>query len=199
MENQNIQSVTQNVTKKGNTLIPLLIMIISSLIMLAAFFLPYASATKDYKASLERYSDEPFIEKIGINNDDVIHISLVEYARIYGYTASEGDSGVAEVSIVCLVVIAVCGVFTIMTLLFSILRKTIPVIVFDILAFCSFCLLAWDYSSRGVMPGRNYNCGISYYIFYICTVLILAGAIWRLVAMKKAAKQQTITVSSNIG
>lgn len=193
MNNKNIQGVT---LKKGNSLILFLIMVIASSIILAAFFLPYASATEKNRASLKAYADEPYIQEIGMNNEDAINISLFEYIKIYSFTASSEQT--KNISIVCLVLIALCIVFSLLTTVFSILKKPAAVIVFDLISLFLFFLLAWDFNDRGALPNKGYDLGLSYYIFYICTAIILVCAIWLLVKKIQEKKQNKITETINI-
>ena len=108
-------------------------MLIGSAILLLTLFMPFASATDEYKEALEKFSDSMYIEELNMTNEEAINISLFEFIRIYSSETGKEISN--DLSIVYVVVIAAFAVFALLTLLFSILRKSIPVIVFNILTF----------------------------------------------------------------
>ena len=77
-----------------------------------------------------------YAEEAGITNGEAVDISLIEFARIYA-AAIEMDIAKA-ISIACVVLISLMGLTMLLCLLFSALKKPIPVIVFDCLTFGLF-------------------------------------------------------------
>ena len=86
--------------------------------------------------------------------------------------------------------IAAFAVFALLTLLFSILRKSIPVIVFNILTFAVLRLIIWDFEDRGVISNSRYDGGIAQYIGYIGIAIVMVGAVALLVVKKKDRRKQ---------
>lgn len=180
-------------TNKCKIFIPFIITLISSIIIVIAFFLPYKSATEDYREYLENNPNEMYAEEIGMTNKSAIDISLLEYARMYGYIAAETEVfqilGIVVLSIICII-----AVLSILTLLFTAKKKPIATIIFNLLNFAVFRLLCYDFEDRGVNV-RNYDWGISYYVYHIFPLLILAGSIWLLVNKIHLKKESRKTQS----
>lgn len=95
-------------------------------------------------------------------------------------------------SISCIAMISVFAFFALLTLLFSILRKAIPVIIFDLLTFVVFRIIQWDFEDRGVISNSKYDGGIALYIGYIGVVIVMAGAVTLLVMKIKNKKQRKV-------
>lgn len=163
-------------------------MLIGSAILLLTLFMPFASATDEYKEALEKFSDSMYIEELNMTNEEAIYISLFEFIRIYSSETGKEISN--DLSIVYVVVIAAFAVFALLTLLFSILRKSIPVIVFNILTFAVLRLIIWDFEDRGVISNSRYDWGIAQYIGYIGIAIVMVGAVALLVVKMKDKKQQ---------
>ena len=84
-------------------------------------------------------------------------------------------------AVTCLALLSVFALFVVLTTLFSILRKAIPVIVFGVLSVGSFSTLKWDFGDRGVI-NTNYDWGIAQYFLYIGAAVAVVGAIVLLAA-----------------
>lgn len=183
-----VVEMNQTGNKNKKFLYPFLAMLIGSLMLVVTLFIPFASATEDYKESLEEYFDSMYVEELNMTNEEAINISLFEFARIYSVAAEMGMS--KSVSIACIVIIAAFGVFALLTLLFSALKKPIPAIVFNLLAFVVFRITKWDFEDRGVIPNSNYDWGIAQYICYIGVIVVVVGAVALLVVKIKDKKQR---------
>lgn len=183
-----VVEMNQTGNKNKKFLYPFIAMLIGSLMLVVTLFIPFASATEDYKESLEEYSDSMYVEELNMTNEEAINISLFEFARIYSVAAEMGMS--KSVSIACIVIIAAFGVFALLTLLFSALKKPIPAIVFNLLAFVVFRITKWDFEDRGVIPNSNYDWGIAQYICYIGVIVVVVGAVALLVVKIKDKKQR---------
>ena len=79
-------------------------MLIGSAILLLTLFMPFASATDEYKEALEKFSDSMYIEELNMTNEEAINISLFEFIRIYSSETGKEISN--DLSIVYVVVIA---------------------------------------------------------------------------------------------
>ena len=115
--------------KNIKSLYPLIIAVVGALMLIITFFLPFASAKGDYREALLKNPDEVFLQEADMKSGDAVDISLLEFIKI---DAAAGTSQGA--TLVNMIVIIVYGVFAVLTLLFSILRKPIAIIIFDIIA-----------------------------------------------------------------
>lgn len=162
-----------------------------SILLIVSFFLPYASATAENRKFLEAFPQGIYMQEINMTNADAIDISLFDFTRIYGATSS-------AVGTACIVMIVIFALFSLLTLVFSALRKPIVILIFGGLTFAMFNLISWDFKDRGVLPSSAYNYGAAYYIYFIVLLLILAGAIFMLVMKKQEKKQAKALETSNI-
>lgn len=176
-------AIEKKTAPKG-LLIPFLITLLSALLLVSTIFMPYASATDTFAERIDKMPDTIVDTKLNMTAEDMRHISMFEYAQAY-----ININDVYAVGIVYVVFVAMIGAFALLTLLFALLKKPIPVIIFSVLALGTFLIQNWDYSDRGVVPGNNYDWGIAYYLFFAAFVLILGGAVWMLVCKIKAKKE----------
>ena len=161
--------------------------IVAALLLVAAFFLPYASGTQEFREGLGSMSANPYSETLGMSNEDLADISLFEYARIYN---ASGELGMGDAFAVIYVPLTVApAVLSVLTLLFAVLRKPIPSTVFSVLTVALTFLLNWDFEDRGVIPGSNYDWGIARWVYLAAGVGVIACAIWQIV-LRKQSKQR---------
>ena len=175
----------KNITRKMK--LAWLIIVLGSLLLIAMLLLPFASATKEYKERLLDYPDQSYIEEISMTNKDAVNISLVEFARIYGVAIDQGIS--KDISIACIVVIAIFAGLSLITLLLSIFKKPIGIIIFNVLSLCAFGLIRFDFKDRGVIPNSSHNWGLANYMTYVVGAVIMAGAVWLFIEKRKIKKQ----------
>ncbi len=165
---------------------PALITIISSTLMLLVLLLPYASATEEYKEWLLEYADENYMEGTSMTNKGAVHISLVEFMRMYIKMVS--DEAYRETSIICVVIIGIFVIFSLLALFMSIKKKPIGIIVFDIFTVIVFRIIRFDFKDRGVIENNSYDWGIASYLGYLIGIVIFIGAVWMFIEKKKAMK-----------
>lgn len=165
-------------------------MLIGALMLMATLFAPFASAKDGHREYLEKYSDSRCVEELDMENEEAIHISLFEFARIYSVTAELDMS--KDISIACMIIIIAFAVLAILTLLFSILKKPIVAIIFDLLTLGVFIIIKWDFEDRGVIPSSSYDWGIAQYIAYTGIVSVMIGAMAFIVGKMKEKKQRKI-------
>lgn len=159
---------------------PVLITIIGLVLMLLMLFLPFASATEDYKEKLLKY------EEIGMTNGEAVNISLFEFGKMYVEAANQGMH--KEISIACIVIISLFAGFAVLTLLLCLCKKSIGIIIFDLLTIGTFKIICFDFEDRGVLPSSSFDWGIVNWMVYVIGILVFAGAIWLFVEKKKAKK-----------
>ena len=195
---RNKENIMEEIIKKKDTLlIPFILALAGSLIMVISIFLPYATATEEQAERFETYPDTVIVEELGLTAKDMVNISMFTYARVY-VTISEEAWGEPVSGIFYAVIVGVIALFSGLALLFSILKKPIPIMIFDIIATVIFIFQCQDYTGRGVIPSDSYNWGIAYYIFFIAAVVVLASSVWMLVGKIKAKKQANTDDSSTI-
>lgn len=89
-----------------------------------------------------------------------------------------------------MVIIGSIMVFSLITLLFVVLKKPIGIIIFNIFIFIAFYMMVWDLNDHGVLKRSLNHWSISYYLYFIAIIVVLAGAIWMLVSKIKMKKQR---------
>ncbi|MBE6642197.1 MAG: hypothetical protein E7615_00920 [Ruminococcaceae bacterium] len=163
------------------------IALVGALLLITTFFLPFASATKEYRESLNDHPDKMYVEEINMTNKDAKDISLLEFGMIYSAAADLGvNSGIA---VTCLIIIIAFAVFAVLTTLFIALKKPIAALIFTLLSFGVFQLIKWDFEDRGVIPTSKYDWGFAEVICYIGITIAVIGSILLLIAKSKAKRQ----------
>ena len=177
----------QSAKKNEKVVIAFVIALAGALVLILSFFLPYSSATTEYRMLLEAYPDTMLYDEINLPAKDAINISMLEYAKIYMFTMDIPFYKLISVS--CLVLISLILLFSLLTLLFAVLRKPIPLLIFDILTFATFRLLCWDFMDRGIILTSTYVWGASYYLYHVGAAIAFAGAIALLIIDMNAKRQ----------
>ena len=68
--------------EKKNVLIPMIMGIAGAIIMLISLILPYASATEEQAKKLEKNADKYVYEELDMKSEEIINVSMVQYARL---------------------------------------------------------------------------------------------------------------------
>lgn len=158
--------------------------IVAALLLVAAFFLPYASGTQEFREGLSSMTANPYSETLGMSNEDLADISLFEYVRIY---SASGELGMGDAFAAVYVPLTVAPVVLgVLTLLFAVLRKPVPAVVFSVLSVALTFLLNWDFEDRGVIPSSSYGWGIARWVYLVAGVAVIACAIWQIVLRKQS-------------
>lgn len=158
--------------------------IVAALLLVVAFFLPYASGTQEFREGLSSMAANPYSETLGMSNEDLADISLFEYVRIY---SASGELGMGDAFAAVYVPLTVAPVVLgVLTLLFAALRKPIPSVVFSVLTVALTFLLNWDFEDRGVIPSSNYDWGIARWVYLVAGVVVIACAVWQIVLRKQS-------------
>lgn len=168
--------------------------LVAALLTAITFFLPLASANDEHEEYLKRYAQEFNVEEIEMTNEDAIHISMYDFAKTYWVVYSSIDKTLATV---VTAVIGAAGVLSLITLLFTLLKKPVAIFIFNLFTFGAYYLMVWDFKDRGVMPNSHYDWGIAYYLYFIGLFLVFAGAIWmfiKKVKLKKQFKQKDLSI-----
>lgn len=177
---------------QGGLRVPRFIALIVSLIAIAAFFLPYISATEAYRQRIDALgdtADESAYKTVHVSYSDVKDLSMFEYARIYLLGGKE-VLGNQQAGVFYGVLFLAIGLFALLILLCALGRKPVLILLFDILMGGAFFLINWDFVSRGIMPSSDRLWGVSYYVYYPCAVAILVCAIWMFVLKRRMKREQ---------
>ncbi len=168
-------------------LIPFVIAILGALIIIVSLFLPYASATDVRMEEINNTPDVIIDSEMGITTSDLENISIVTFANYYStnsisiFASNEGY--------IYLAFVITITVFAVAALLFALLKKATPIIIFSILNLLVIAFQHFDFTLRGDISSKYYDCGIAVYLFYIAIALSLIGAIWMLIMKIKIKKQ----------
>lgn len=174
-----------NVAKK-KMMLPFVITVVCSVLFLLTVFLPYATAKPEHKAWLREHAELDYVEEIGMTNGEAVDLSLVEFMRIYAEAIRQDMQ--KEISIACIVIIAIFTGLSVITLLLALFKKPIGVMVFDVLAMVAFRIIHFDFEDRGVIPSSSYDWGITNTLVYVFGVCVLGVAVWLLVTKIKYKK-----------
>lgn len=177
--------------KNNKLLVPCIIALVGAVLMAVTVFLPYATAIDDHAESIKEHPDQIVYEELDMTAEDMLHISMVEYANVYSQL-SEQLWGSSANGIFYVVMVALIGGFALLAVLFAVLKKPIAIIIFNLLSFGVFCLQNWDYTDRGVIPSGSYDWGFGYYIFYAAAIITVVGAVWLLINKIKFKKDNKI-------
>lgn len=168
--------------------LPRLIIIMAAICAIIAFFLPYISATDEYRAYINSRLDEKPFDTVDITIGEMADMSLFTYAKTYFQGGEEllrsKDSGIFYGILMSSV--AGCAVLIILAALW---KKPILTLIFDVFMAGSFYLINWDFIDRRIMPDNNRVWAISYHLYYPLAAIIAVCAIWMFVIKHKAKKE----------
>lgn len=153
-----------------------LVAMLVALAALAAFFLPYISATPGYRASMAyQAGDKPF-EDVDITVGEIMDMSLYKYARMY-FQGGNTFFGSLGTGILYGAIFSAVGVFALLTLLAAWRVRPIWTLVCDLLMCGAVYVVNWDFVDRGVMPHYTRVWGIAYQAYYPLAAVIAACAV----------------------
>lgn len=174
--------------KLGGIRLPALVSLFAAVVMLLCLLLPYAVSTGAWDEMLEQNTDTVVSTEWGMTGKDMQSMSattLTLKLNDYYRSVQEELSGVIMLSL-----LIACAFFCLLTILFSLMDKAIPTMVFALLSAGPFSLLSvimhqdW---SIGVDAG-TYAWGVGYYLFFAAVVVTVGGAVWLLVEKIKDKK-----------
>ena len=171
--------------------LPRLVAMVVAFIAIVTFFLPYISATDEYREYMSSRSEEKPIEGTDITVGDMMDMSLFEYARNY-YQGGEAIFHSSGSGMFYGVLISAIAGFALLTLLAAWRKRPILTLICDLLMGGAFYLVNWDFVDRGIMPDSDRVWAIAYHLYYPLAAVIAVCAIWMFVVkrrMKKAAEQ----------
>ncbi len=183
--------------ENNKLLIPFIIAMVGAIMMIVTVFLPYATAIDEQAEAINENPDMIVYEDLNMIASDIKDISMVEYVNIYT-NLGEQLFGNASFGTLYVVLLGLIVGFAVLAAIFSLIKKPVAVIVFDILAFAVFSLQNYDYTDRGVIPSSSYDWGVGYYVFYVAAVVTLVGAIWMLMTEMNMKKMNKVEDSQQL-
>lgn len=157
----------KNSNGKKLLLVSMLTALVGSVLMCVSLFLPYITGgyAEIKSASMVSY----------------VMLALDKGAQYTGSTL---------LGTIMLVIVIFIGLFSLLSVLFSIIKKPIPLIIFTILAIVVFCVLCWDFTDRGVVGEHAMSWGAAFYTFIIGAVISFAGAVFMITQKIKIKKSE---------
>jgi hypothetical protein len=168
--------------------LPRLIIIIAAICAVVAFFLPYISATDEYRAYINNRSDEKPFNTVDITIGEMADMSLFTYAKTYFQGGEELLRSKGNGIFYGILMSAVAG-FAVLIILTALGKKPMLTLIFDIFMAGSFYLINWDFIDRRIMPDNNRVWAISYHLYYPLAAIIAVCAIWMFVIKHKVKKE----------
>ena len=147
-------------------------MVVGALMLVAAFFLPWASAGDEFRDAAALAPDVVFYEPTGMTVSGATDISLMEYAQVYG--SMGGTWQVYMVIMYATVDVAAVA------LVFAAFGKPVPTVVFGIAAF----------GDRGVLPNSTHDWGLAPAVYIVGLVVVLAASVWMFMLKRQEGKRQ---------
>lgn len=160
------------------TFIARIVMVVAALVLLGAFFLPWGSANSAYREAATQMPGLMFYEPAGLTVADAADLSLLEYAQAY---AALGGAW-----LIVTIVIYVTAGLSALALLLAALGKPIGSAVMGLLCVAASRVLVWDFTDRAVLPSGTHDWGIAQMLYLVAGVVLLAAAVWMVVARRRA-------------
>ena len=173
--------------KKNYITLPRIIAVLVAFVAVAAFFLPYISATEEYSEYIAAHADEKIYSSVDVTVGELENMSLFTYAKVYMQGGEEIFRSAAGGYITGGLYAAV-GVFALFTALAALGKKPILTFFMNAIMGAAFYLVNWDITDRNIMPDSNRVWGLSYHLYYPIVAIIAIIAIWMFVAKRKMKK-----------
>lgn len=174
--------------------LPFWVTLTAAILVVAAFFLPLATAKAEYADALKKlaamsskYTDPFHVMGIELSAEDAIHISMYELAKISWAAFDTIDKTFAALGIA---IISATGILSLVTLLFTLFKKPVAVMIFNALTLGVYYMMVRNLKDLVVTPDSNYDLGIAYYLYYIGIAAVFAGAVWLLTGKIKLKRQK---------
>lgn len=168
--------------------IPFVVTLIGVLLIIVGLFLPYMTAVGEMAEYIENNPDRIEIKDLNLTASDLADISILSVNKLITGVYGEDDGEIANI------IVMVLGGFLAMTMLFTLLKKPIAVMIFDLFTCGTFFFLGF-LMKEDFITADTYAWGIGYYAFLISAVVVFAAAIWMLVkkiSVKKELKAVAI-------
>ena len=169
--------------------LPFIIALICVAVLVIGMFLPYLTAVGEMGEYIEQNPDRIEIKDLGLTAGDLKDIPVISVSKLIAGIYGEDDGAIANV------IVMIFGGFLVLTALFTVLKKPIAIIIFDLFACGTFTFLNFLMKEDFIDPDK-YAWGIGYYAITLAFIAVFASAIWMLVKKiiaKKEIKAQALT------
>ena len=168
--------------------VPFFVALLAVLLIIVTLFLPYMTAVGEMAEYIENNPDRIEIKSLNLTASDLADISVLSVNKLITGVYGEDDGEIANI------IVMVLGGFLAVTLLFTLFKKPVAIIIFDLLTCGTFFFLSF-LMKEDFISADTYAWGIGYYAFLVAAVIVFAAAIWMLVkkiSVKKELKAAAI-------
>ena len=178
-----MDKITKQTLNKKLT-VPFIVTLVGVLLVVIALFLPYMTAVGEMADYIEKFPDRIEIESLDLTAGDMANIPVMSVSKLITGIYGEDDGVIANA------IVFVFGGFLALTALFTIFKKPIAIMVFDLqsLGIFAFLNILMKEDFIGV---DKYAWGVGYYIILMGVVVTFAGAVWMLV--KKTVEKKKLS------
>ncbi len=163
---------------KSKLTLPAAVALAGALILIIALFLPYMTAVGDMAEYIEEHPNHIEIESPEMTAGDLKNIPVISVGTVITGAYGEDDGTIANA-----IILTICG-FVALTILFTVLKKPIAVMIFDLLCFGVFFFLSF-LMKDDFIDADKYAWGIGYYVVVTAAIIVFAVAAWMLVEKKR--------------
>ena len=178
-----MDKITKQTLNKKLT-VPFVVALAGILVVVIALFLPYMTAVGEMAEYIEKFPDRIEIESLDLTAGDMANISVISVSKLITGIYGEDDGVIANA------IVFVFGGFLVLTALFTILKKPIAIMIFDLLSFGTFAFLNF-LMKEDFIGADKYAWGVGYYIMLMAIVVVFASAVWMLV--KKIVEKKKLS------
>lgn len=173
-----------------SVLAPKIAMLVAAIVMVAAFFLPFVSATGGYRERLLSNPDAVMeAGSVSMTNAEAADLSLMRYTMTYAGDNVPGMPGSYATFYAVL-----CGlplVLAVLALALSFAKKPIGNTVIVALLVGVVCILVYDFESRGIVnEGGRMAFGYAQYVYYAAAGISVVASVWLFVVKHRLKKAQ---------
>lgn len=168
-------------SKQTSLKAPTITTIAASAILCISGFLPYTVATGDLSSFIQGNSGLSLLGQSSLTIADLQSPSLFSWATIF--FAADLDQG--NGSVVLSLVIWAAGLFSLLSLLFSALRKATPSAIFALLSIGTLAMISSMFDGA-LLTNGIYQWGFGHTLGFISAFLTIASSIWLFVAKRSA-------------
>ena len=168
--------------------LPRIIAMIMAFIAIVGFFLPFISATQNYRDYMAEQSENKPFDGVDITVQEIMDMSLFKYAKVYfqgGDTFfSSGGMGLFYGVLMCLI-----PGLALLVLLVAWRERPVLTLILDLLMGGAFYIVNWDFVDRGIMPSGDRVWAIAHHLYYPLAAVIAVCAVWMFVVKRRMKKK----------
>ena len=167
-----------------NNKLPRIIAMVVALIAIVGFFLPFISATQDYREYMADQADDKPFDGVDITVGEIMNMSLFKYARVY-FQGGEAFFGSGGMGTVYGVLMCLIPGLALLVLLAAWRGKPVLTLILDLLMGGAFYIVNWDFVDRGIMPSGDRVWAIAHHLYYPLAAIIAACAVWMFIVRRR--------------